>query len=79
MVQRLAPRAGGVDEDLQIALGLLLTDELGQGLRPQGAVVDLPGNGSAGDDAAVDQALIRLGDDADLSAVIRAALQELGR
>ncbi|RZJ16507.1 MAG: Holliday junction branch migration protein RuvA [Brevundimonas sp.] len=28
---------------------------------------------------AVDQALIRLGDDADLSAVIRAALQELGR
>ena len=28
---------------------------------------------------AVDQALIRLGDEADLSAVIRAALQELGR
>ena len=28
---------------------------------------------------AVDQALIRLGDDAELSAVIRAALQELGR
>lgn len=28
---------------------------------------------------AVDQALIRLGEDADLSAVIRAALQELGR
>ena len=28
---------------------------------------------------AVEQALIRLGDDADLSAVIRAALQELGR
>jgi Holliday junction DNA helicase RuvA len=28
---------------------------------------------------AVDQAVIRLGDDADLSAVIRAALQELGR
>lgn len=28
---------------------------------------------------AVDQALIRLGDDADLSAVIRAGLQELGR
>lgn len=28
---------------------------------------------------AVDQALIRLGDDADLSAIIRAALQELGR
>jgi len=27
----------------------------------------------------VDQALIRLGDEADLSAVIRAALQELGR
>jgi len=28
---------------------------------------------------AVDQALIRLGEGADLSAVIRAALQELGR
>uniref|UniRef100_UPI0025E0B628 RuvA C-terminal domain-containing protein n=1 Tax=Brevundimonas sp. TaxID=1871086 RepID=UPI0025E0B628 len=28
---------------------------------------------------AVDQALIRLGEDAELSAVIRAALQELGR
>ncbi len=28
---------------------------------------------------AVDQALIRLGDEAELSAVIRAALQELGR
>ena len=28
---------------------------------------------------AVDQALIRLGEEADLSAVIRAALQELGR
>jgi len=27
----------------------------------------------------VDQALIRLGDEAELSAVIRAALQELGR
>ena len=30
VIQRLSPPARGVDEDLQIALGLRLTDELGQ-------------------------------------------------
>ena len=46
VVQRLGPAPRGVDEDLQIALGLLLTDELGQGLGPQGAVVGFAGGGS---------------------------------
>jgi hypothetical protein len=38
VVQRLAPALGGLDEDPEIALGLLLADELGQGLRAQGLV-----------------------------------------
>jgi len=45
------------------------------GERVDGVVAVLAGS----DPRAVDQALIRLGEDADLSAVIRAALQELGR
>ena len=47
MVQRLAPLAGGVDEDLEIALGGGLTDELGEGLGPQGLVGRLGGGGFA--------------------------------
>jgi len=38
VVQGLAPALGRFDENAEIALGLLLADELGQGLRPQGAV-----------------------------------------
>jgi hypothetical protein len=38
VVQGLAPALGRLDEDAQIALGLLLADELGQGLGPHGAV-----------------------------------------
>ena len=43
------------------------------------AVTKEPAHAEINARRAVDQALIRLGDDADLSAVIRAALQELGR
>jgi hypothetical protein len=38
VIQGLAPALGRLDEDPQIALGLLLPDELGQGLRTQGLV-----------------------------------------
>ncbi|MNE53191.1 hypothetical protein D3C80_1479020 [compost metagenome] len=39
VIQRLRAPARRVDEDLQIALGRRLTDELAQRLRPQGAIV----------------------------------------
>ena len=35
MVQRLAARLGGLDEDLQIRPRLRLADEVGEALRPQ--------------------------------------------
>jgi len=38
VIEGLAPGLGGVDKDREIALGLGLTHEFGQGLRPQGAV-----------------------------------------
>jgi hypothetical protein len=53
VVQRLAARARRVDEDLQIALGLLLPDELGQGLRPQRPVIGLARRRLRRDDAVV--------------------------
>jgi hypothetical protein len=38
VVQGLAPALGGLDEDAQVALGLLLADELGEGLGRGAAV-----------------------------------------
>ncbi len=35
VIQRVAPRAGGVDENLEVRPGLRLADELGQPLRAQ--------------------------------------------
>ena len=46
VIQGLPPHPGGLDEYLQIALGLLLADVLPQGFGPQGALVlILPGQG----------------------------------
>jgi hypothetical protein len=53
MVQGLAPALGRLDEDPQVALGLLLADEFGQGLRAQGAVAG-GGDGFVGLGFAVD-------------------------
>ena len=39
MIQGLAPHFGGLDKDLQIALGLLLPNILPQGLGAQGTLV----------------------------------------
>ena len=39
VVQGLAPHFGGLDKDLQVALGLLLPDILPQGLGAQGTLV----------------------------------------
>src|SRR5690606_23043971 len=38
VVERLAACAGGLDEDAELGLDLLLADEIGQQLRPQRAV-----------------------------------------
>ena len=48
MVERLAPRAGRVNEHLEIATDFRLTDELRQGLRAQGnlGLVFVPFHGS---------------------------------
>ena len=55
MVQRLAPHLGSLDEDLQVPLGLLLSDVLPESLGAQRALVlVLPGEGGG------DKGLLRL-------------------
>ena len=51
VVQRLAARPGGLDEHPQVALGLLLADELGQRLRAAAPCRALERRGLAGDQA----------------------------
>src|SRR5579859_329661 len=51
VVQRLAARLGALDEHPQVPLGLLLPDELGEGLRAQRLVGGFQRRGFSGDEA----------------------------